>query len=108
MCRSDVPQCHFAPAIQERSAGRGYATSAVMFVFKKISALEMFEHGAAARPWLRALLIATSIAGTGALTLLNGEAPNVNSISYLLELAIGTAANSFLAHVFYAWLKPTT
>src|SRR5262245_28639839 len=24
MCQSDVQQCHFATAIQERSAGRGY------------------------------------------------------------------------------------
>jgi hypothetical protein len=81
-------------------------TSAVMFAFKKIATLAMFANGAEARPWLRALLIVTSLFGVGSTALLNGTPVNADSVSYLLQLLVGTGINAFMAHAFYAWLKP--
>ena len=76
-----------------------------MFVWKKIASLNLFSNGAAAHPWLRVLLIVTSIFGVGSLALLNGTDVDVDSISYLLELLVGTVGNAYLSHSFYQQLR---
>jgi hypothetical protein len=85
--------------------GLPFATTCVMFVWKKIAALELFGNGAAAHPWLRVLLIVTSLFGVGSLALLNGTDVNPDSVSYLLELLVGTVANAYLSHSFYQQLR---
>jgi hypothetical protein len=82
-----------------------FLTSAVMFAFKKIAALNAFDNGAEARPWLRALLAGTSVIGVGALALLNGTPLNPDSVSGLLQTVMATIANAYLAHAFYSHLK---
>jgi hypothetical protein len=78
-----------------------FATTAVMFALKKVAQFRMFDNGAEARPWLRALLIITSVIGTGALSFLNGTDVNPDSISYLIQLLLQTGANAYLSHSFY-------
>jgi hypothetical protein len=56
-------------------------------------------------PWLWVLLIVTSLFGVGSLALLNGTDVNPDSVSYLLELLVGTAANAYLSHSFYQQLR---
>jgi hypothetical protein len=84
-----------------------FVTSSLMFFYKKVATLSMFDNGAAARPWLRALLILTSVAGVVATALLNGQPLNPDSISTLVQLLFGTAANAYLSHAFYRSVTPT-
>jgi hypothetical protein len=78
-----------------------FLTTGFMFVFKRIAALNLFQNGAAARPWLRTLLIGASLVGTCAFALLTGEPLNIDSVSADLQMILATLANAYLSHAFY-------
>jgi len=84
-----------------------FLTSSLMFAYKRLAGLRMFLNGAEAHPWLRALLIGTSLIGVFATALLNGAQPDVTTVQGLLEsfmVVIGTGLNAYLSHVFYQTL----
>lgn len=82
-----------------------FAVSAVMFAFKKIGGFAAFDNGAEARPLLRLFLAVLSIAGVGALNLLNGNSVNADSLTMLVKIALEAGASAFLSHGVYTATK---
>jgi hypothetical protein len=81
------------------------AVSAVLQAFKYLGGFELFNNGAAARPLLRLFLAVLSVAGVGALNLLNGTPVDADSLTTLVKIAIEAAASALLSHGIYTAAK---
>lgn len=80
-------------------------TTAVMFGFKWLAGLKAFENGAQAKPWLRVLLIGTSLVGTFAVAVLNGQEIDAGRVSDDLWAIMMTLGTAYLSHTVYKAAK---